>query len=389
MSDASASSEKFRVVVVGGGVAALETALALNDLAPDRVSVAVVAPNDEFVYRPLTVREPFSYGSAQRHSLAAMVAAAGAELVVDELAYVDPEQHVVHLRDSGDRDYHALVLALGAKAKVRYEHATTIDDGAMDSTLHGIVQDVEGGYIQSLAFVAPGRMPWPMAIYDLALMTAARAYDMGVTLDATIVTPEDSPLAVFGTAASEAVARLLEGAGISVMTSAYAEVPEAGRVVVNPGDRRLTVDRVIALPELFGPELRGVPLGEHGFLHVDPHGRLLGVEGVYAAGDATDFPIKQGGLASQQADAVAESIAAVAGADISPEPFQPTMRGVLMTGAKPLYLSATITGGQGSDSQASESPSWSPAAKIAARYLAPYLDSLEHESDAAGGDDSP
>ena len=47
------------------------------------------------------------------------------------------------------------------------------------------------------------------------------------------------------------------------------------------------------------------------------------VECIYAAGDATDFPIKQGGIGSQQADVAAQSIAALAGASVTPERFNP------------------------------------------------------------------
>ena len=57
------------------------------------------------------------------------------------------------------------------------------------------------------------------------------------------------------------------------------------------------------------------------------------MDGVFAAGDATTFPIKQGGLAAQQADAVAEMVACAAGADIRPQPFRPILRGTLLTGA--------------------------------------------------------
>ena len=46
--------------------------------------------------------------------------------------------------------------------------------------------------------------------------------------------------------------------------------------MINPGDRRLQVDRVIALPELYGPSIRGIPLGEHGFIRVDPYGQVPG-----------------------------------------------------------------------------------------------------------------
>ena len=86
--------EKLRVIIVGGGVAALETALALRELAPDHTDVTVIAPNTEFVYRPMTVREPFAYGPAHRYPLAPIVRDAGAKLLSDELAWVDPARQI-------------------------------------------------------------------------------------------------------------------------------------------------------------------------------------------------------------------------------------------------------------------------------------------------------
>jgi hypothetical protein len=96
---------------------------------------------------------------------------------------------------------------------------------------------------------------------------------------------------------------------------------------------------------------------------------------VFAAGDATDFPIKQGGLAAQQADAVAEAIAASVGADIDPQPFRPILRGVLLTGAAPRYLRADLSGTAGDDFTISSRPIWWPPDKLSGRYLAPYLSS--------------
>jgi sulfide:quinone oxidoreductase len=52
----------------------------------------------------------------------------------------------------------------------------------------------------------------------------------------------------------------------------------------------------------------------------------------------TQFPLKQGGIATQQADVAAASIAAHAGADIEPHPFRPVLRGLLLTGMTPRYL---------------------------------------------------
>ena len=147
--------------------------------------------------------------------------------------------------------------------------------------------------------------------------------------------------------------------------------------MINPGDRRLEVDRVVALPELFGPAVRGLPAAQHGFIPVDVHGRVRDVERVYAAGDATDFPVKHGGVSSQQADAAAESIAALAGASLQPAPFEPVIHGMLLTGAEPRFLTARITGGHGFSSEITDTPTWSPPAKIVAKYLGPYLDRLD------------
>jgi NADH dehydrogenase FAD-containing subunit len=165
MPTTNSRSDKLNVVIAGGGVAALETALALADLAPDRIDVSVIAPNSEFVYRPMVVREPFAYGAAHRYPL----------------------------------------------------------------------------------------------------------------------------------------------------------------------------------------------------------------ERIYAAGDATDFPIKHGGIGSQQADTAAQSIAALAGAPVTPERFDPTIHGMLLTNGKPRYLTAHIAGGHGFSSEIADTPTFPPPSKIAAKYLAPYL----------------
>jgi sulfide:quinone oxidoreductase len=368
---------KFRVMIVGGGVAALETALALHELAGDLLATTVIAPATEFAYRPMTVREPFAYPPAQRYPLAPIVRDAGAELLADSLEWIEPAKQLLHTTAGTQIAYDALVLALGARAQPRYEHALTIDDRRMDETMHGLIQDVEGGYVKSLAFVAPARLPWQLPLYELALMTAARAYDMGIELAATIVTPEATPLAIFGSTASNAVSERLQRAGIATINSAYAEVPSVGEVVINPGDRRLHADRVVALPELYGPPVRGIPLGEHGFIRVDPYGHVPDAGPIYAAGDAIDFAVKHGGLASQQADAAAQSIAALAGAPLTPEPFQPVIRGMLLTGEEPLYITAHLTGGHGFSSELTDAPTWSPPSKISAKYLAPYLEALD------------
>jgi sulfide:quinone oxidoreductase len=141
-------------------------------------------------------------------------------------------------------------------------------------------------------------------------------------------------------------------------------------------------DRVITIPILEGPRLAGLPADMHGFMPVDRHGRVQGVDDVFAAGDITNFPLKQGGLAAQQADAVAEAVAALASLPMEPRPFHPVIRGLLLTGAESVYLRAEPGAASRPDAPVgvipsafaeSDRPLWWPPAKVAGRYLAPYL----------------
>jgi sulfide:quinone oxidoreductase len=366
----------FDVVIAGGGVAALETAFALRALAGESVRMTLVAPEREFVYRPMSVREPFALGPARHCPLAQIANDVGAELITDSFSWVDAPRRVVHIDGAAQLRYDALVLAVGARTHVRHPHAITVDDRRLDDTLHGLIQDVEGGYVHHVAFVIPGPFAWPLPAYELALMTASRAHEMNIELAVTIVTTEVNPLAVFGDGASSAVAQLLRERCITTITSARCEVPDSRLVLINPGDRRLAVDRVVALPELRGPAVRGLQAGFRGFIPVDDHCRVRGVERVFAAGDATDFPVKHGGLAAQHADTAAQAIATLAGVDIDPQPLDAVIRGILLTGAKPRYLTAQLIAGHGYRSEITDTPTWSPPTKIAARYLAPYLDEL-------------
>ncbi|MBV9714480.1 MAG: hypothetical protein JOZ64_03805 [Solirubrobacterales bacterium] len=373
----SPSPQPFRVVIVGGGVAGIEAGLALRDLAGDRVDLRLLSPSREFVYRPLTVREPFGFARARRYPTAAVAADLGAEWIEDSLAAVDPVARTVQCRTEPPIDFDAVLLVLGAQARPRYAHATTIDDRHLDELLHGVIQDVEAGYVNRLGFLIPARMAWPLPIYELALTISTRAYDSNVDMAFTIVTPEDTPLAIFGMEGSRAVAELLAERNIEVITSAYAEVPDSRTVEISPGERRLEFDRVIALPELEGPAVPGLPEAPDGFIPVDDHGQVRGLERVYAAGDATDFPVKHGGIAAQQADTAAAAIAALAGAPVEPQAFRPMVQGMLLTGERPVYLSAHLEGGHGSSSEVSREPPAQPPRKISAKYLSPYLDERE------------
>ncbi|MGI8558284.1 MAG: NAD(P)/FAD-dependent oxidoreductase [Solirubrobacteraceae bacterium] len=382
MTSSGSTSTVFRVVIAGAGVAGLEAALALRELGGERFDVTLIAPDAEFVYRPMTVREPFAFADAERYEISDIAQDIGVKLLVDSFAWVDPEQRLAHTEGGERIHYDALILALGARPHARYRHGLTIDDRRLDEQLHGLIQDIEGGYVHDLAFIVPPRMGWPLPIYELALMSARRAYDMNIKLKVTIATPEEAPLAIFGDGASSAVSELLTDSAITTICSADCEILDSRRVVINDGDRGFEVDRIVALPELFGPAVRGLTAGEHGLIPIDEHCRVRGVERIYAAGDATDYALKHGGIAAQQADTAVQAIAAFAGLPVEAMPFHPEIHGILLTGAAPRYLSARVIGGRGFSSEITDTPTWSPATKIAAKYLAPYLDARDRDSGA-------
>jgi sulfide:quinone oxidoreductase len=362
------------VLIAGGGPAAVEAALALHRLAADRVRTTLLAPEPEMTYRPLSVLSPFAAGPAPTYSIARIAADAGFAHVRDRLAAVDLPGHAITTGAGGRLDYDVLLVACGARPVPPFERAVTFTGSPADQErLHGIVQDVEGGYLRRLAFVVPAGVSWPLPLYELALMLAERAYGMWVDLELHLVTPEPAPLALFGAEASREVAGLLAEAEIAMHTATTAECPAPGTLRLHPDGTQLTVQRIVTLPRLEGPSIPGLPPGPDGFLAVDRHSRVHGAPDVYAAGDVTAFPIKQGGIACQQADAAAAHIAARAGAPVGPEPFTPVLRGVLLTEQWARFLRHDAAG-RGGASRATSRALWWPPTKIAGRELARYLD---------------
>lgn len=368
-----------RVVIAGGGVAAVETLLALR-AAPRgaTLDVTLVAPADRLEYRPLTVLDPFGPAPVHRYPLDEICADRGATLVRDRVERVDGEAREV-LTAGGERiAYDALVVATGARRRPPFEQAHTFmaeDDG---DGLQWIVRELEDHEIRSVAFVVPDGVCWSLPLYDLAMLTAhhARTRDLD-DVALTVVTHEPHPLAIAEGGASEAVARLLAEADVRVVAGTRVLGWDGRTVALEPPDAGpLVVDRLVTLPLLSGPAIEGLPADEDGFVEVDEHLRVPGLPGVYAVGDATTNPIKQGGLASQQADLAAALIARAAGPEASD---RQRLRAVLLTGERPLYLQATIEGNHCVASSASWDCPWSPPQKIAARYLAPYLACRESE----------
>jgi sulfide:quinone oxidoreductase len=368
------SSGRFRVVIAGGGVAGLEALLALRDMAGDRVGLTLLAPEAEFVYRPMAVAEPFGRGRADRYPLAEIASEFEAELIQSALVEVDPAGRAVVTRAGQRLSYDALLVAVGARSEPALRRALTWTPETDAELFGGLLRDLDEGYVKRVAFVVPPGVAWALPAYELAMMTGWQAWGMGHDdVEVTVYTPEDAPLGLFGTRATAALRDDLEEAGVRAETGVYVtEDPvQPGRLVLLPGERTLEVDRVVALPRAVGPALSGLPADGRGFVPTDLYGKVPDVNAVWAAGDAIAFPVKQGGLAAQQADAAAEAIAAVIGADVTPQAFHPVLRGMMLTGRGKAWMRQAPAGeGEGT---AERRALWWPPTKIAGRYLSPYL----------------
>jgi sulfide:quinone oxidoreductase len=362
--------KRTQVLIAGGGVAALEATLALRALAPGLVDIELVAPEDDFVYRPLAVAEPFLAGEVRRFPLRRLAEAAGASLRRGIVMGVEPGRRVVQTAEGEELPYDALLLALGARPLEAVPGALSFRGPADDPGLSELLEEALDGEIRRIVFAVPAGSTWPLPLYELALLTETFLIDRGaMTVDIGLVTPEEGPLALFGTVASAAIGELLEARKIELRTKSTPLGFEDGVLHVKPA-ATIEADRVVALPRLAGPALAGVPSDANGFVPTDEHGRVGSEIDIYAAGDLTQFPLKQGGIATQQADAAAAAIAAQAGAQIEPERFRPVLRGLLLTGMVPRYLRAEAGTAR---SEVDTEPLWWPPAKIVGRHLAPFL----------------
>lgn len=366
-----AGTTRARVVIAGGGVAGLEAALALTALAGDCVDVQVVAPEERFVYRPFMVVAAFGGGEPWSYDLSILLAHKDVRHRRDAVLSVDTRARRVRTRDGDDIPYDALLIAMGARPVAALPGALTFAGSRGIIGMQAMLAELERGTARSIAFALPPGVTWGLPLYELALLTRTHLARRGIDVPIHVVSPEVEPLALFGALPSQDVRTLLAQHDISFRTG-YPYRFGGETLLLVPEDS-LRVDRVVALPAYRGSGIQGIPSDDLGFIPTDELGAVPGVERVWAAGDITDFPIKQGGVATQQADAAATAIAARFGAPAKPRPFRPVLRGIVVGAEKPRHLRAELVGGRGEPPPGRTGAFWWPPAKIAGRYLAPYL----------------
>jgi sulfide:quinone oxidoreductase len=182
--------------------------------------------------------------------------------------------------------------------------------------------------------------------------------------------------------------QLFHDARIDLHTGVDVTMPGPRHLVLQPGGTQLYPDRTITLPTITGPNIRGIP-GDalERFVSIDAYCRVLHTDGrIFAAGDASNLPLKHGGIGAQQADTAAAGIAHLAGAAGPAAPLRLMIRGELLTVSATLYLSAHLIHGDsradGSRSEFYDHPPWLEDEELVAAELAPYLRGLRDGASA-------
>jgi DNA-binding CsgD family transcriptional regulator len=120
-----------------------------------RVALLGDRPADQFANHALDVRLPFATPHARRQSVTTLAAAGGARLHRGRVSSIDVEEHQV-VTDSGEIvAYDVVLLAIGAVQRASLPHAPCFGSDGSQEHMHGLVQDVEAGYVRSIAFVMP------------------------------------------------------------------------------------------------------------------------------------------------------------------------------------------------------------------------------------------
>ena len=355
-----------RIIIAGGGIAGLEALIALRGHLGSTAQIELLEANADLLERQRAVSEPFGGGPVRRFDLVRIAADHGAHLRPDRLASVDAEAHSVRTVRGDTLDYDALLVAVGARADMAIPGALTFTGPRDVAAFSALLDDLDSGRVRRVAFALPTAVTWALPLYELALMTGEHVRARGLRdVGLVLVTPERSPLEAFGTRIASQIWSLLAERRIAVCTHSVPLRAGPGGLIVAHGEP-VQVERIVSLPRLAGPWIGGLPHDGQGFLPTDDRGAVLGTEAVWAAGDGTAFPLKQGGLAAQQASAAAAAIASALGADVPAEPFRPILRGMLLDPAGPRFL----------DSERGDVPStplWWPPTKVVAPHLWNYL----------------
>jgi sulfide:quinone oxidoreductase len=365
----------FRILIVGGGIAGLEAGLALRGLGGDGVAPTLVSPGFEFSMHTHGLGTPRAGRRMPSVPLEEILHGLDIGHVGGIASGVETDARRVRLLTGEVLDYDGLLLAIGGVPFPAFAHGVTFERPGDPAAFEELLKEVDLGLVEDVAFVVPDATIWALPAYELALALRAWAQRHARRVRVRVVTAEDSPLELFGAAAATAVRAALERADIGLVAGSAPIVISDTTMLA--GGRWVTAGRIVALPRVAGPRLRGVPCDADGFILVDADGGIAGCRGAFAVGDAAAQDRRQGGLAAQQADRAARCLLRQADIAVAaPDPHS-VLRGVLITPDGPLFLRSTGAWGlPGAESAASFTPLWDQPTDVVTRWLGPHLEGV-------------
>ncbi len=316
-------SGKAQVTVLGGGFAGLETAFLLKHRLHDDVDITLVSDDPTFLFRPNTIYIPFGLDEQKlRIPLSEPAGRQGIRLVQGRVEGVDADAGRVHLEGADTLPYEHLVIATGASMRPSEipglaEYANTIwTPGQMRDLgegLAGILKRGKEGKVSRILFLVPPNNKCSGPLYELVFMVETHLRREGVrdSVELMWTTSEHHYIQAFGPKIHEVVVEEFADRKIEGHLEWVVDRVDAGSVHYTNGEE-VPYDLLVAFPPYVSAvTYSGLPSDDRGFLKTNADNRAVkGVEGIYAPGDAGDFPVKQAFLAFLQADAVAEDIVA-------------------------------------------------------------------------------
>jgi len=270
-----------RVVVVGGGFAALEVALALRKLDAS-VPVTVVSDETEVVYRPWLIRVPAGGQQPPIIPFARLLEAAGVEVVARRVAGADLDQRHLVLDSGAAIDYEQLVVATGATAdrqRVPGTRDAIFPCGLEDAA--AFAAGISGGAAH-VAIVFGWERPGPGLEYAAWIV----AHRPGVRV--TAIDGDGTMARRFGDKATTWIRTRLERLGAHLITDGTVERIGEGTVHLSEG--AVDADLIAIAAPLRGNAAWLPPnlLTDYGMLRVD--NTMAAGPGVFAIGDVVAVP---------------------------------------------------------------------------------------------------
>jgi sulfide:quinone oxidoreductase len=154
----------IKVMIAGGGVAALEALMALHELAGDRISLELVTPTPEFAYRPLAVAAPFGLGEARRYDVVRIASDHRAAVHIAAVKSVDTAARKVETRDGRELPFDVLLVAVGAHATTSIPGSVMVQGPGYTSRFRTLLRDLDERRVHNVAFAVPPGASWQLPL---------------------------------------------------------------------------------------------------------------------------------------------------------------------------------------------------------------------------------